>query len=107
MGGGEWRKEDWGGDGTTPNKISSGALFAHMYCVSRKWLVEAVIWANLKKRRMGKRVKEIKRKQKRRLTKRKEKRGGQMKRMFVRKTHGTGSKRGRRRKAESTSCLAL
>lgn len=67
-----------------------------MHCLSRKWLAEAVIWTKLKKRekrRMGKRIREKKRKQKKSIIKRKERRG-QMKRMFVRKKHETGSRGG-------------
>uniref|UniRef100_A0ABI7ZDG1 protein-serine/threonine phosphatase n=30 Tax=Laurasiatheria TaxID=314145 RepID=A0ABI7ZDG1_FELCA len=89
--------------GTPPtNKISLGALSTDLYCFRRKCVAEAVIWAKIRKsekKRMGKRrAKEIKKEQKKgRRVMRKERRGRHMKRIYVRKKRGTGSRPKRER----------
>lgn len=99
-GGGNGEKRGRVGGTPPTNKISLGALSTDMYCFRRKWVAEAVIWTKLRKsekRRMGKRrAKGTKKEQKkgRRVIRRKERRGGHMKRIFLRKTRGTGSEGG-------------
>ena len=109
-GGGRGRGEDGekrarvGGIPPT-HKISLGALSTNMYCFRRKWVAEVIIWTKLRKsekRRMGKkRAKGIKKEQKkgRKVIRRKERRGGHTKRIFVRKTRATGSEGGGGRKS--------